>query len=106
MSGPGFDADVDRIGTHATEFDGLTERAAAIAAALKEAVGSAPWGDDAVGRAFENRHRPSADETSGVLDALSGGLAEVGESFSSAARAYRSADEESARSITDAGPEE
>ncbi|MBB3661930.1 MULTISPECIES: hypothetical protein [Prauserella salsuginis group] len=108
MSGPGhhgFEADAERLGERAAEFDGLTRRAEEIARTLREAVASSPWGDDEVGRAFDGRHRTPADETAGVLDGLSGGLTEMGSALSRAAEAYTAGDEAAQQSITDAGRE-
>ncbi|KID29058.1 hypothetical protein ACZ91_17070 [Streptomyces regensis] len=105
MTGPGFETDAERLGQRAGEFETLNRRAAEIAERLREAVSSTPWGDDEVGQAFESRHRGHADETAGVFDALSGGLADMGESLSSAASAYLAADESAAESITESGRE-
>lgn len=105
-TGPhGFEADADRLGERASEFDGLTQRAAQIATTLREAVASSPWGEDEVGRAFDGRHRSPADETAGVLDGLSGGLAEMGKALSSAAESYTAGEESARQAITDAGRE-
>lgn len=108
MTGPGhhgFDVDVDKLGQSASEFDGLTRRAADIARALRESVASSPWGDDEVGQAFDGRHRVPADEAAGVLDGLSGGLAGMGEALARAAEAYTAGDESAQQAITDAGRE-
>lgn len=113
MTGPGshgfeaggFEADAGRLGEHASEFDGLTQRAAEIARTLREAVASSPWGEDEVGLAFDGRHRAPADEAAGVLDGLPDGMAEMGRALSSAAEAYAASDESAQRAITDAGRE-
>ncbi|MFC4004193.1 hypothetical protein ACFS2C_20425 [Prauserella oleivorans] len=103
MSGRGFGVDAERLGTHAAEFAGLTERAGRIVAGLRESLGTAPWGDDEVGRSFAAVHRRQADDTLAAIDGLAGGLTEMGEAFAAAARAYRSADDAAAGDVTDAG---
>lgn len=108
MTGPGhggFEADAERLGERASEFDGLTRRAAEIARTLREAVATSPWGDDEVGRAFDGRHRAPADDAASVLEGLSGGLSEMGRALSSAAEAYTASDESAQWAIDDAGRE-
>lgn len=95
----GFEADVDRLSAHAKDFGPLADRAARISAELEQALGDAPWGDDAVGRSFAAAHTAPADEAMTGLKGLSGGLADAGGSFGDAARRYQASDSAAAHAI-------
>lgn len=95
----GFEADVDRLSAQAKDFGPLADRAARISAALEQALGDAPWGDDVVGRSFAAAHAAPADETMTGLKGLAGGLADVGGSFGDAARRYQASDAGAADAI-------
>lgn len=104
IPGEGFEVDAERLGAHAGEFEGLAERAGRIAARLRESVAdAAPWGGDAVGASFAAAHTGPANDTLQRLSGLAGGLGEVGASFSSAAGAYRAAEQSAIGDVTGAG---
>jgi hypothetical protein len=98
----GFEADVERLTARAKDFDGFVARAGQISADLDQALGGAPWGDDAVGQSFAAAHAGPATETADRLRGLAAGLGGVGGSFAEAARRYASGESGSRDSITDA----
>ncbi|WP_246258437.1 hypothetical protein [Amycolatopsis anabasis] len=94
MTGPGFEADADRLAGRAKDFDGLAERAASIAADLDRALdgAEATWGADAVGRSFAAAHGGPADEAVRRLGGLADRIGGVGGKFAEAAASYRDTD--------------
>ncbi|SFB34240.1 PE family protein [Amycolatopsis marina] len=104
----GFAADPDRLLVVAGDFDGLAARAAAIATELGGVLAGAtvpPWGDDEVGRGFAASHEQRAIRALDRIEGLAGELAAMGARFSSAAAAYRDADEAAVADVagTEAG---
>jgi hypothetical protein len=91
----GFEVDPAALTRHAAEFPALAGRAGAIHAELSAALQAAGtcWGDDETGRAFAAGHVPPAGRTLTQLSALGGRLADVGDRFTTTARAYQQSDQ-------------
>ncbi|WP_116051154.1 hypothetical protein [Amycolatopsis palatopharyngis] len=107
--GSGFAADPDRLRACAGDFDDLAGRAESIATELAgmlasgSQAGSAPWGDDEIGRAFAAVHVEGAASARERIEGLPDELAAMGGRFAGAAEAYRAADDTAAGDVSGAG---
>lgn len=105
MSGQGFEADPERLRSHAGELDGIAQRAGRIAADLQRAVedSGAPWGSDAVGQSFATAHEGPAADTLSRVSELPGGLAGMGQKFTDAASRYTEVEDAAVSAIDETG---
>lgn len=86
----GYDVDAERLAGHASQFEPLSTRVAAIHRGLADALSAdgACWGTDAVGQSFSAVHTGPADDVVTRLSALSDRLGSVGTRLSETASTY------------------
>lgn len=96
----GFSAEHHEIARHAKRFDDHAARAESVHKELLEAVASAPWGTDAIGRAFGAAHDQQAQEVLDQIGGLHGALGEHGRKLGAAAKNYESTESDVHASMT------
>lgn len=97
----GYEADLERLSSGATEFTGYAQRAGEIASGLQgllSGLGSC-WGNDAAGQSFAAGHEKPAGDTFGLLGSLAEQLGDIGEKFTATAETYRHVEESNASAM-------
>ncbi|TWP48307.1 hypothetical protein FKR81_28880 [Lentzea tibetensis] len=97
----GYEADLERLTSGATEFNGFAQTAGEIASGLQGLLSGfgACWGNDSVGQSFAAGHEKPTGDTFGVLGSLSEQLGGIGEKFAATAETYRHVEESNASAM-------
>ena len=97
----GYQADLDRLTSGATEFGGFAQQAGEIASGLQNLLSGfgSCWGNDAAGQSFAAGHEKPSGDTFGLLGSLAEQLGDIGEKFTATAETYRHVEETNASAM-------
>ena len=103
----GFRTDNEALAHRAGAFTGLSERADRIVADLTDQLSEYGecWGNDAAGQSFAECHVEPASAALQSIEALPGGLLDVGSRLTATAATYARSDEDGDEALRGAGRE-
>jgi hypothetical protein len=97
----GYQADLERLTSGASEFGGFAQQAGDIASGLQNLLAGfgACWGNDAVGQSFAAGHDKPSGDTVGMLGTLASQLGDIGDKLTATAETYRHVEESNASAM-------